>query len=70
MLHYSLKRDENEPHEGEHKLELFRHGSEALSASLSAQIERTIEGPIDDLELMRIDLCADIVRSARRVVLD
>lgn len=59
MLHYSLKRDQNDPHEGEHKLELFDTGLKPYSG-LVAQIERTIEGPIDDLDLMRIDLCADL----------
>ena len=59
MLHYSLKREENDPHEGEHKLELFDTGLKPYSG-LVAQIERTIEGPIDDLDLMRIDLCTDL----------
>jgi hypothetical protein len=58
-LHYSLKRNEGQPHEGEHKLELVDTGVKAYS-QLSALVEQIIEGPIDDLELMRIDLCADI----------
>lgn len=58
-LNYSLKRDEGEPHEGEHKLELLDTGLKPYS-ELVAQVEEVIEGPIDDLELMRIDLCADI----------
>ena len=58
-LNYSLKREENDPHEGESKLEIFDAGTKPFS-ELAAVIERTIEGPIDDLELMRIDLCADI----------
>ena len=59
MLHYSLKRKENDPHEGEHKLELFDTGQKPYSAILD-QIERTIEGPVDDLDIMRIDLCTDL----------
>ncbi len=54
---YSLKRDQNDPHEGEHKFELLDTGQRPYSG-LVAEIEGTIEGPIDDLELMRIDLCA------------
>jgi hypothetical protein len=59
LLHYSLKRKQNDPHEGEHKLELFDTGYKAFSGLLG-QIESVIEGPADDLELMRIDLCADL----------
>lgn len=59
LLHFGLKRPENDPHEGEHKLELLDTGQKGYS-ELVAQIEGTIEGPIDDLDLMRIDLCADI----------
>jgi hypothetical protein len=58
-LQYSLKRDENDPHEGESKLEILDAGTKPFS-ELAAVIERTIDGPIDDLELMRLDLCADI----------
>ena len=58
-LNFSLKREDNDPHEGESKLEIFDAGTKPFS-ELAALIERTIEGPIDDLELMRIDLCADI----------
>jgi hypothetical protein len=58
-LNYSLKREEMDPHEGESKLEIFDAGTKPFS-ELAAVIERTIEGPIDDLEVMRIDLCADI----------
>lgn len=60
LLHYSLKRKEGYPHAGEHKLELLDTGKRCYSA-LVDQLERTIEGEIDDLEIMRIDLCADIV---------
>ncbi len=59
LLHYSLKREENDPHEGEHKLELLDSGKRGYSG-LVAQIEGVVEGPIDDLEFMRIDLCADM----------
>ena len=58
-LNYSLKRNEGEPHKGEHKLELIDTGVKSFS-QLSALVEQVVEGPIDDLELMRIDLCADI----------
>lgn len=58
-LNYSLKRKDGQPHEGEHKLELIDAGMKGFS-QLSALVEQVVEGPIDDLELMRIDLCADI----------
>jgi hypothetical protein len=58
LLHYSLKREENDPHEGEHKLELLDTGFKTFAAILD-QIDQTIEVPTSDLELMRIDLCAD-----------
>ena len=58
-LNYSLKREDNDPHEGESKLEIFDAGTKPFS-ELAAVIERTIEGAIDDLELMRIDLCVDV----------
>jgi len=60
LLHYSLKRKDNEPHAGEHKLELLDTGKRSYSA-LVEQLETTIEGEIDDLEVMRIDLCADLI---------
>jgi hypothetical protein len=59
LLHFGLKRPENDPHEGEHKLELLDTGTKTYSG-LVAQIEGMIEGPIDDLDIMRVDLCADI----------
>jgi hypothetical protein len=59
LLHFSLKREERDPHEGEHKLELQDTGKKRYS-DLVAQIERTVEYPADELEVMRIDLCADI----------
>lgn len=59
LLHFGLKRDEGDPHEDEHKLELFDTGKKPHSA-LTSQVEDTIEGPIDDLDVMRIDLCADM----------
>jgi hypothetical protein len=58
-LHYSLKRKENDPHEGEHKLELKDTGTKSFS-NLVAQVENTIEESSEDLEIMRIDLCADV----------
>ena len=60
LLHYSLKRKENESHAGEHKLEMLDTCKRSYSA-LVEQLEGTIEGEIDDLEVMRIDLCADVV---------
>ncbi len=59
LLHYSLKREENDPHEGESKLELLDTGTKGYS-DLLAQVEKTIEGPPEDLDIMRIDLCADM----------
>src|SRR4051794_38726515 len=58
-LHFSLKRKENDPHEGEHKLELFDTGFKSFSG-LVAQVENTIEQSSEELEIMRIDLCADV----------
>lgn len=60
LLHFALKRQENDPHEGEHKLELLDTGKKGYS-ELVAQIESTVECAIDDLEIMRIDLCADML---------
>jgi hypothetical protein len=59
LLHYSLKREENDPHEGESKLELLDTGTKGYS-DLVAQVEATVESPVDDLDIMRIDLCADM----------
>jgi hypothetical protein len=59
LLHYSLKRVEHDLHEGEHKLELLDTGKKGYSG-LVAQIEGAVECAIDDLEFMRIDLCADM----------
>ena len=59
LLHYSLKRKEDDPHEGEHKLELLDTGAKSYS-ELLAQIEGVVTCGIDDLEIMRIDLCADM----------
>ena len=59
LLHYGLKRKENDPHEGEHKLELLDTGEKSYS-QLVAQLEGTVEGPVDDLDIMRVDLCADM----------
>lgn len=59
LLHAGLKRDERDPHAGEHKLELLDTGLKGHS-KIVEQIESTIEGPISDLETMRIDLCADM----------
>jgi hypothetical protein len=60
LLHYSLKRIENAPHEGEHKLELLDSGKRGYS-ELVSQVEQAVEGAIDDLEIMRVDLCADML---------
>lgn len=59
LLHFSLKRDERDPHAGEHKLELLDTGLKGYS-KIVEEIESTIEGPTSDLETMRIDLCADM----------
>ena len=59
ILHYSLKREENDPHEGEHKLELLDTGTKGFE-QLMGQIDATTENPTNDLDVMRIDLCADI----------
>ena len=59
LLHYGLKRKDNDPHQGEHKLELLDTGEKRYS-ELLAQIESAIEWELNDLEIMRIDLCADI----------
>ena len=59
ILHFALKRDEQDPHEGEHKLELLDTGTKGYSEIVGV-IESIIEGPISDLEVMRIDLCADM----------
>jgi len=60
LLHLSLKRKENDPHEGEHKLELLDTGKKTFS-EIEAQIDSVIERSSSDLEIMRIDLCADMV---------
>ena len=36
LLHYSLKRKESDPHEGEHKLELLDTGTKTFSELLAA----------------------------------
>ena len=59
LLHCGLKRRDNEPHKGEHKLELLDTGKKGFSG-LIGLVEATIEGAVDDLDVMRIDLCADI----------
>jgi hypothetical protein len=58
-LHFSLKRKENDPHEGEHKLELMDTGFKSFN-SLVTQVENTIEQSSEDLDILRIDLCADV----------
>ena len=60
ILHFSLKRDERDPHEGEHKLELLDTGEKGYS-KIVGEIESFVEGAISDLEIMRIDLCADMI---------
>ncbi len=59
LLHYGLKRKENEPHAGEHKLELLDTSKKSYSG-LAMQIEGCFDCAPDDLEIMRIDLCADM----------
>lgn len=59
ILHFGLKREEDDPHEGEHKLSLLDTGMKSYS-DLASLVEGIVEGPIDDLDLMRIDLCADM----------
>jgi hypothetical protein len=59
LLHFGLKREERDPHEGEHKFELMDSGDKPYS-EIVGQLESTIEGPLSDLEIMRIDLCADM----------
>lgn len=60
LLHFGLKREAQDPHEGEHKLELLDTGDKVFS-EIAAQLEEAIDGPVGDLDIMRIDLCADIV---------
>ena len=60
LLHFGLKRQENDPHEGEHKLELLDTGKKNHSGFV-AQVEGVAECAVDDLEVMRIDLCADMI---------
>jgi len=59
LLHFGLKRQDNDPHEGEHKLELLDTGKKRYS-DFVGQIEGAVECPADDLDVMRIDLCADM----------
>jgi len=55
LLHYNCKQGRK----GAHKLELLQTGKKPYSA-LVAQIEAVIDGSIENLETMRIDLCADV----------
>lgn len=59
ILHYGLKRPEGDMHSREHKLEILDTGKKSYS-ELAALLDRTIQVLPDDLEIMRIDLCADI----------
>lgn len=59
-LHLGLKRAEDDDHANEGKLELIDAGTKGLS-ELRAVIESVVDCPPDDLGIMRIDLCADIV---------
>jgi len=54
MLHYGKRRGEQT-----HKLELFETGKKTHS-DLASLIECVVEGDSERLEVMRIDLCADI----------
>ena len=56
LLHYRRKRDGAT---GDHKLELLDSGKRSYS-ELVSQIENVVDTDIDLLEIMRIDLCADI----------
>lgn len=56
FLHYRCKRDGAN---GDHKLELLDSGKRTYS-ELVSQIENVVDADIDLLEIMRIDLCADI----------
>jgi hypothetical protein len=55
LLHYRCKRGSN----GNHKLEMLETGSKPYSA-ICAQISAVVDAAIDDLGIMRIDLCADL----------
>lgn len=55
LLHYFCKKGG----QGNHKLEMLDTGKKPYSA-LVAQLEAVIDGPLDDLGIMRLDLCADI----------
>jgi len=55
LLHYHCKKGG----QGNHKLEMLDTGKKPYSA-LVAQLEAVIDDPLDDLGIMRLDLCADI----------
>jgi hypothetical protein len=55
LLHYHCKQGGK----GNHKLELLNTGKKPYS-ELDAQIEAVIDGSSENLETMRVDLCADI----------
>ncbi len=55
LLHYRCKHGSH----GNHKLEMLDTGSKPYSA-LVAQIEGVVDHPVDDLGIMRVDLCADL----------
>lgn len=59
-LHFGLKRDDEDAHAGEHKLELVDTGTKGYG-ELVNQIESVIQEDVSDLEIMRIDLCADML---------
>jgi hypothetical protein len=56
LLHYRCKRDGAS---GDHKLELLDSGKRVYSGLVS-QIDNVVDSDLDLLEIMRIDLCADI----------
>lgn len=55
LLHYHCKKGG----QGNHKLEMLGTGKKPFSA-LAAVFDAVIDGPSDDLGIMRLDLCADI----------
>ena len=55
LLHYHYKRGNR----GNHKLEMLNTGTKPYSA-LAALVDAVIDGPSDPLEVMRVDLCADV----------
>jgi hypothetical protein len=55
LLHYHCKKG----NQGNHKLEMVATGKKPYS-ELAALIDAVIDGPSEDLGIMRLDLCADV----------